>query len=105
MDVSPMSTLAQRPYRRYKYRALRKAVLQACLSMASRNVSIMLDRYHNGQRRTCSRPNLRVSLRSGACGKYGDEIQANHRLDEHYNCAGALVRVLCDLDMGIFVPK
>jgi helix-turn-helix protein len=37
--------------------------------------------------------------------QYGDEIQANHRLDEHYNCAGALVRVLCDLDMGMFVPK
>lgn len=37
--------------------------------------------------------------------QYGDEIQANHRLDEHYNCAGALVKVLCDLDMGMFVPK
>ena len=47
-----------------------------------------------------SRPDLMLRV----IRQYGDEIQANHRLDEHYNCAGALVRVLCDLDMGIFVP-
>jgi hypothetical protein len=46
-----------------------------------------------------SRPDLMLRV----IRQYGDEIQANHRLDDHYNCAGALVRVLCDLDMKIFV--
>lgn len=46
-----------------------------------------------------SRPDLMLRV----IRQYGDEIQANHRLDDHYNCAGALVRVLCDLDMRMFV--
>jgi hypothetical protein len=46
-----------------------------------------------------SRPDLMLRV----IRQYGDEIQANHRQDDHYNCAGALVRVLCDLDMRMFV--
>jgi hypothetical protein len=48
-----------------------------------------------------SRPDLMLRI----IRQYGDEILENHRLDDHYNCAGALVRVLCDLDVSIFINR